>query len=283
MNAHDRRFVWLGWTALLAASGCRSPVETAQAQAPAAPERVLVPAGPFTMGADDGLFDERPAHAVRLAAYRIDRTEVTNAAFRRFVDAAGYAPKGPWQRGAAAGHDAEPVRWVTWHDAVASCRWAGGRLPTEAEWEKAARGAEARRWPWGDRWRAGAVRLGASWDDGPEPAGAHPAGASPYGALDLAGNVWEWTADWYDRWLYAERTRSGQPIVDPKGPPDGAKPYARFVAHGTAAGNERSTLKVVRGGGFTSRTPWEVRTSRRLFMRPDAWSGDVGFRCAYAP
>ncbi|MGF3501312.1 MAG: formylglycine-generating enzyme family protein, partial [Candidatus Bathyarchaeia archaeon] len=185
-------------------------------------------------------------------AYWIDRTEVTVAQFRAFVGATGYettaeaegwgyvyvASSGKWERvrgadweqpygpGAAAAEDDHPVVQVSWYDAAAYCAWAGGRLPSEAEWEKAARGTAGRIYPWGNTfdgrklnycdancvysWRDTAV------DDGyasTAPVGSYPGGASPYGALDMAGNVWEWVADWYDRTYYAS-----SPGSNPAGP-----------------------------------------------------------------
>ena len=240
-------------------------------------ELVRVPAATFVMGADDGLFAEAPAHRVRLPAFYIDRLEVTNARFARFVQASGRRPQGPWRRGFMPGGEDHPVRFVTWHDADAYCRWASRTLPTEAQWELAARGPGARRYPWGDVWRDGLARLAEDVVAGPGPAGALTDGAGPSGALDLTGNVWEWTADWYDRWYY--RRLLGNIAVEPRGPPDGAPPEERFMTAGTAPGNERSTLKSIRGGGWST-PPVMARASRRLFGRPDAWFNDTGFRCA---
>lgn len=240
---------------------------------------VLVPAGAFPMGSDDGAFDERPAHRVHLQAYLIDRHEVTNAQFQHFVQESGYEPQGPWERGAGLGGAGQPVRFVTWHDAVAYATWAGRRLPTEAQWEKAARGAEGRRYPWGHGWRAAAAHTERGVDAGPDQVGSHPAGASPYGCLDMAGNVWEWVADWYDRRAYEARA-DGSAVREPTGPEDGAQPEQRFFDTKTAAGKERSTRKVIRGGGWVAGGAENARASKRTAGNPRYWLNDTGFRCA---
>jgi len=197
-------------------------------------EMVLVPAGEFIMGSEEGDPDaydcERPQHSVYLDAYWIDRTEVTNARFARFVEATLYETdaekaghgdvydphwkSSQWEFSVDWAHPRDrligiseiedhPVVQVSWNDAAAYCEWAGKRLPTEAEWEKAARGADGRKYPWGDAdpnehlSNIGGVH---ATDDGYQftaPVGSYPNGASPYGVLDMAGNVWEWVADWH--------------------------------------------------------------------------------------
>jgi serine/threonine-protein kinase len=260
--------------------------------------QVFVPAGEFRMGstsADPLAYgDEMPRHLVLLGAYWIDQTEVTNARFALFVAATGYqtmaertgqgevfsTATGGWQTvpGADWRHPFgpetsvarpdDPVGQVSWSDAGAYCAWAGRRLPTEAEWEKAARGEDGRRYPWGNRPPAGHWlnfadhSLEVAWadqnaDDGYaffSPAGAYPAGASPYGALDMAGNAWEWVADFADNNFYAR-----SPYEDPRGP-------------------ETGTEHVLRGGSW-----WARARDVRAAMRDSAgdFPYDVyGFRCA---
>ena len=242
-------------------------------------ELVRVPGATFTMGSDDGAFDERPAHRVRVGDLLIDRFEVTNARFDAFVRQTGYRSQGPWRRGAGAGADQHPVRFVTWFDATAYCDHVGRVLPTEAQWELAARGPDGNTWPWGEQWCSGCARTDAGVDDGPTDVGSFPQGAGPSGAEDLAGNAWEWVADWYDRHYY-ESFDPDEVAVEPAGPPDGAEPEPRFVQTNTAAGNERSTLKAIRGGGWSSQGAEYARGSRRMWGNPQTWLNDTGFRCA---
>jgi formylglycine-generating enzyme required for sulfatase activity len=161
---------------------------------------------------------ERPAHRVRLSPYWIGRTEVTNAMYRRFLAATGYPPTSLAQE-ERFGADEQPVVGVDWEDAAAYCRWAGGRLPTEAEWEFAACGTDGRRYPWGndapDSTRAVFDRDFLKGQAA--PVGTTPGDISPFGVLDLAGNVSEWCADWAAP--YPPDT--GTPLLDPKGPPTG--------------------------------------------------------------
>jgi formylglycine-generating enzyme required for sulfatase activity len=226
---------------------------------------LYVPSGEFAMGtlADDlsGGDEEKPQHDVYLKAYWIDRTEVTNAMYGRCVQVGLCRP--PAQTDSAtrpayfdeAEFAAYPVVYVAWQDAVDYCQWAGRRLPSEAEWEKAARGVDARPYPWGeaapDLNRANfGGRLGDT-----APVGSYPAGASPFGALDMAGNVAEWTADWFSKAAYSLSQYS-----NPSGPATGE-------------------FRVLRGGSWFNQAS-ALRASFRLWNYPDLRSNTIGFRCA---
>ncbi|MCX8066686.1 MAG: formylglycine-generating enzyme family protein [Anaerolineae bacterium] len=217
---------------------------------------VYVPAGPFIMGTNevspDDFYrgDETPLHIVYLDAFYIDRTEVTRREFAAFLKALGTDLRACEGYNCGSGWISEkaeysdyPAMGVTWYGAQAYCTWVGKRLPTEAEWEKAARGTDGRRYPWGNE----PTFLGNYRD----PVGSRPENASPYGMLDALGNVVEWVADWYDPAYY-----TSSPLVNPLGPPTGTK-------------------KVVRGFGLfpvTYRDPEFPYTEH-----------GIGFRCAYSP
>jgi len=204
----------------------KRPREFARKMRFAAPDMVVVPAGEFIMGSDSGNDNERPRRGLYLPDFRIGRYPVTNAQFETFVKATGYEteaekhesgsmwqdnqwkavnradwrhPSGP--QSSILGRENHPVVQVSWNDAVAYAQWAGKRLPTEAEWEKAARGSDGRTWPWGNEWVDGKCNSGEMGIGGTTPVGRYsPAGDSPYGLADMAGNVWQWTADWYERY-----------------------------------------------------------------------------------
>jgi len=238
--------------------------------------QVQVPAGPFTMGTNHPrATDEQPSHQVEMSAFTIDRNEVDNARFAAFVTDTGYrtaaeaedAPETAdgisWRHPQGPGSTAipeHPAVYVNWYDAQAYCTWRGGRLPTEAEWEKSARGNDARLWPWGSTFDAKRANHWGSKDGyaGLAPVGSFPEGASSYGALDLAGNVWEWCADWYDADHYATG-----PSQAPQGPATG-----RF--------------KVLRGGSWINPGP-ALRSSNRFEILPIERSPYIGFRCVEAP
>lgn len=164
---------------------------------------VRIPAGEFQMGSNDRLSDEGPEHTVPLDAYLIDTYEVTNLQYQAFIEATGRrAPDDFENRAAPRGKADHPVTFVNWFDARDYCAWAGKRLPTEQEWEKAARGTDARIFPWGDEFNIRAANTPVRWarlgrEGDTTPVGAFTAGASPYGLQDMSGNVWEWTASWY--------------------------------------------------------------------------------------
>jgi formylglycine-generating enzyme required for sulfatase activity len=243
---------------------------------------VYVPAGTFRMGDDsrDALAREKPAHEVTLDAYYISKLEITNREWKKFRDDAGYDDPKFWPYGRVVPRDQipywtqannhgggtpdsdnYPVIGVNWDAATAYCAWLSAktgkryRLPTEAEWEKAARGTDARRYPFGNSLeRTQANYVGAQDYDTVKPAGSFSAGASPYGALDMAGNVLEWTQDWYDRDYYAESPRE-----NPKGPATGA-------------------YRVVRGGSFFVEA-FDLRTTARSMAWPSFQAYRmIGFR-----
>jgi formylglycine-generating enzyme required for sulfatase activity len=239
--------------------------------------------------------DEIPGRKVYLDAYWIDQTEVTVAMFRKFIQETGYVTTaerdgwgkcwtpGPkeeeWEKvpGAdwehpygpdSSAEDDHPVTQVSWEDALAYAEWVGGKLPTEAQWEKAARGTDGRYWPWGivfdgnlvnscdlsckiERWKDERTDDGFAFTS---PAGSFPGGASPYGALDMSGNVWEWTRDWYEKYYYWRA-----PDKNPTGP-------------------ESGSLRSMRGGAWYDTDVWMTCTVRHQNPARDRYT-DLGFRC----
>ncbi|MEZ4560740.1 MAG: SUMF1/EgtB/PvdO family nonheme iron enzyme, partial [Caldilineaceae bacterium] len=196
-----------------------------------------VPGGPFTMGSNGGQADERPARTVTVDDFWIMAAEVTNHQYARCVDAGACTPPENdfWNQ---PGNAARPVVNVDWHQAAAYASWVDGRLPTEAEWEKACRGTDARLYPWGngapDPERATFGNRGR----GPDAVASLPAGAGPYGLLDMAGNVWEWTADWY-----VADTYTWDSVDNPTGPLDGSYRALRGGSWYNAAGTMRCTFR----------------------------------------
>jgi len=217
----------------------------------------LVPSGEFTMGGDSL---DNPRHPVYLDAFYMDKYEVTTSRYARFLQATGRQPPFKWSEVGLASPGDRPVIGVTWQDAAAYCRWADQRLPTEAEWEKAARGTDGREYPWGNEAptsRHANFNKCCEWKGYTVLAivGSLEAGRSPYGIYDLAGNVSEWVADWYDKTSYKyELDRN------PKGPRDGEE-------------------KVVRGGSWYDAGPLQ-RSALRSRSYPSIPSTDRGFRCA---
>lgn len=229
------------------------------AQTPVPDGMVLVPAGSFIMGTDerdspsDGHTvrsndDAQPQHQRDLPAFFMDKTEVTNAQYKKFCDATNDPAPPHWKNGEFPPNEADfAVTHVNWYEATAYANWIGKRLPSEAEWEKAARGTDGRRFPWGDDWEAQRATIGEKV----QKVGANPAGASPFGALDMAGNVFEWTADWYQ--AYSGSTHQ-------------LKEFGK-------------QLKVCRGGAFNP-TQKDFRTFNRGVAKPQMRSLWIGFRCA---
>jgi formylglycine-generating enzyme required for sulfatase activity len=219
----------------------------------------LVPAGEFIMGSDEGSEQAKPKHVVYLSAFYVDRYEVTNAQFREFIRQTQYRPESriSWERYAGTGREDFPVRGVTWNDAAAYAKWAGKRLPTEAEWEKAARGPSGQRFPWGNDYDQTRFHGNVALEDGPMRVGSFPGGRSPYGCEDMAGNVWEWCSDWYDADYYAK-----SPKENPTGP---SRPGVRKA-------------KVIRGGAWDRQSIEHIKGYERNHGAA-ASPETVGFRC----
>jgi len=249
----------------------------------------------------EGAFDEHPQHKVYLDAYYIDKYEVTNAQFKEFVDATGYVTDAErkgygevwnpkewepgWQMLIFSGVNwRQPNKWrephpdaweipitdkmnhpvvqISWNDAQAYANWLGKRLPTEAEWEKAARGTKGNKWPWGNVFEVdiGGVTIHTNIaGEDTVPVDSFPTGASPYGVFNMAGNVQEWVFDWYSPDYYAK-----SPKENPKGPDNGK-------------------FRVLRGGSWRDAKGYQVLTTSRAYQTPDYRSNLVGFRCALSP
>ena len=220
---------------------------------------VLIPAGQFTMGQDNAGPDEQPTHRVSLDAFYLDRDEVTVADYAKFLKSEDADPPFLWKEARRGHNEEKPVLGVDWYDAVAYCRWAGKRLPTEAEWEKAARGTDGRIYPWGnDTPTQGYATFGQETAQGYAAlakVGSFEKGKSPYGVYDLAGSVWEWVADRYDEYYYQH-----SPDHNPRGPTTGP-------------------LRVLRGGAWNS-APTVLASANRSANVPSVRRSDVGFRCA---
>jgi len=248
----------------------------------------------------EGAFDEHPQHTVYLDAYYIDKYEVTNVQFKEFVETTGYVTdaerkgqgevwnprevvrwklrsfngvnwKHPnafgeryptvWENYDIADRMNHPVAQISWNDAEAYCRWAGKHLPTEAEWEKAARGSKGLIWPWGEDFEPQKAKPTAySMIDGePVPVGQFSTDVSAYGVYDMAGNVREWVADWYAPDYYTQN-----PAKNPMGP-------------------ETGKFRVLRGGSWANSDTSNLRCASRTYKPPDYSSNFVGFRCAWNP
>ena len=227
-------------------------------------EMVRVPAGEFMMGSPEGVGegDEHPQHKVYLDTFEIGKYPVTNEQYAVFVADTGRTAPSYWQKGKVPkSKEKHPVVYVSWEDAAAYCQWLSEktgekwRLPTEAEWEKAARGTDGRTYPWGDE-EPDKTRCNFGENvGGTTPVGRYPSGASPYGALDMAGNVWEWCADWYDEKYYDRAL-----FRNPAGPANGQ-------------------YRVLRGGSWLAKIRLLCSTYRVTGM-PFNRSGDGGFRIA---
>lgn len=230
---------------------------------------VLVPAGEFRMGAreddKDARAEERPVHPVYLDAFYLDQFEVTTSRYSTFFQETKRDQPEYWSETALKQHGKKPVVGVTWEDANAYCVWAGKKLPTEAQWEKAARGTDQRLYPWGNELPTPNLANFDKCCDFKDygvltDVGSFERGKSPYGAYDMAGNVWEWVADWYDANLYQQRGNAKVPVQNPRGP-------------------EKGIYRVLRGGSWGGEAR-NLRTSDRDRDAPTDGFFNVGFRCA---
>ena len=245
-------------------------------------EMVWVPAGEFLMGSKDAIAVERQ-HKVDLDGYWVYKCEVTVAQYRKFCkETKRKMPKMPFL---GRFRDDHPMVKESWQDAADYAKWAGVSLPTEAQWEKAARGTDGREYPWGNEWDPSKCACGVNWERGIRnlttrprtmPVGSYPAGASPYGAMDMVGNVWEWCADWYDPNYY-----ENGPSRNPKGPSEAVK----------LEGNELGA-RVMRGGSWLDQPIGSgLSCDYRYYRDPkgseNQWTlanfGTCGFRCAGTP
>jgi formylglycine-generating enzyme required for sulfatase activity len=235
------------------------PVEQA---APAETPMAEIPAGEFAMGLDgmQALEDERPKHQVWLPAFFIDIYEVTTVQYASFLAATNHLAPWQWNMVDLSQHSDRPVIGVDWSDADVYCRWKGKRLPTEAEWEKSARGTDGRLYPWGNRAPnkdLANFASGARFNYGQVlmPVQSYEHGKSPYGLLQMAGNVWEWVQDWY------------------------ATNYYEISSEHNPQGPEQGQFKVLRGGSWSD-LPKYLLAYGRFKLPPDTRNSYTGFRCA---
>jgi len=232
----------------------------------------LIPAGEFSMGdhhGDVSWIKERatPVHTVYLDAFYIDKYEVTVGQYKKFIQATGHRAPDWSDVSKYSPTDNHPIVYVSWEDAQAYCKWAGKRLPTEAEWEKAARGGlVGKRYPWGDEAPDAGGKYRASYDPGDDDADGYeycaPVGSFPpngYGLYDMAGNVWEWCSDWYDKNYYSSSPRNNPP--------------------GAAGGS--GSFRVVRGGSWRYAN-YLMRAVDRNADWPSDLNSNLGFRCCVA-
>ena len=283
-------------------------------------DMVLIPEGPFLMGSTEedinklleldrnveaSRFDvEVPQREVYMSAYLIDKSPVTNAEYRKFIESGGYKQRDFWSdagwdyvqqakpldsdgvHSAMDGEDDCPVVNVSWYEAEAFAIYVGKRLPTEAEWEKAARGTDGRIYPWGNEFDRTKLNCAESKIEKPTPVTKFPDGISGYECFDMAGNVWEWTADWFDSQYY-----SSAPDRDPQGPVKAEdKPFfGRPEDVGTsiyelepaeAGSSTLSDCKVLRGGSWNGGGVIHIRCANRDYDEPDYKNDTIGFRCA---
>lgn len=272
------RFIW-GLLALVIIIGFMGCDKKSSAPEISLDDMILIPAGTFLMGSSDEevtsvvralgggelgpdvqwFAAERPQQEMHIDEFYIDKYEITNAQYKKFIEATGHSLPRHWEGGTYPEGKAEhPVVYVSWEDATAYCQWVGKRLPNEFEWEKASRGTDARIWPWGNTFDITKCNV-ESWEgSGSRPVGSYPEGVSPYGVYDMAGNVWEWTSSWYKAYPGSDYT--------------------------TTEFGEK--LRVLRGGSwyhYNSLGPIGARCASRDRAVPQSVSYVAGFRCAISP
>ena len=218
---------------------------------------VMIPAGEFIMGSNDRWDDESPQFIAKTDTYLIDINEVTNSQFKRFVDDTRYPPRVHWDDNEIPkGLEEHPVTYVSWTDASSYCTWSGKRLPTEAEWEKAARGKPGYTFPWGNEFDPSKSNSPESGNQGTKPVRSYESGKSQYGLYDMAGNVWEWTSDWY-------QPHPGNSIPNPK--------YGK-------------KNRLTKGGSWFDCLEYGCGISAPSYNRgafvPSTRNNTIGFRCA---
>lgn len=251
---------------IAADAGMRYPQYSEKSRLGDAPnEMVLIPAGPFIRGTDDRLPDEGPQHTMELPDYYIDIYEVTNLQYKKFIDETGRrSPSHFRNRTFPPGKADHPVTFVSWNDAHEYCAWAGKRLPTDMEWEKAARGPDGNIFPWGNEFDVNKANTPVRWqaighEGDTTPVGAFAEGASPYGLYDMTGNVWEWTASW----------------------------YKAYPGNTTESENYGERYKTLKGGSWFDCSFYKCGLSaplyNRAFFAKRTKNDTFGFRCAKDP
>ncbi len=247
---------------------------------------------------------EVPQREVYLSAYLIDKYLVTNAEYKKFIESGGYEQRDFWSsagwdylllskpldsddlKSVMEGEDDCPVVNVSWYEAEAFAKYAGKRLPTEAEWEKAARGTDGRAFPWGNEFDQTKLNCAESKIEKPTPVTKYSQGISLYGCFDMAGNVWEWTADWYDSQYYR-----CAPDKDPQGPakaedrpfsgrPEDVGTSIYELEPSNAGSGILNDCKVLRGGSWNGGGVIHIRCANRDYDEPDYKNDTIGFRCA---
>lgn len=236
----------------------KKPAGKSGGEAGPAPEGMtLIPGGEFTMGSDEWWPKSQPEHTNSIDAFYLDTYEVTNSDYKEFVEKAGYRPPDHWKNGEIPeGREDHPVVYVTWYDAESFCRWKGKRLPTEFEWERAARGPEGWTFPWGDKFERDYANTPQYGHGDTLPVGSFEEGRSYYGVYDMTGNAWEWTDSWF-------------------------KPYP---GNNHPDENYGERYKVLKGGSWYDCTYYKCGISapnyNRIFFQPNTKNNNFGFRCA---